>query len=205
MSARTRGSIQIPWFTLSALSLVAAGQAIARMSDAEHRAIVERFGISWPHLAALRLHRLATALIVQEQPGFSLPILGLLAACCPWYERARGAPRAATVFFVSDVASTLVSLSAFRIGAAAGSERAGRWANGVETGASVGAFGSLGAYAAVARGRRKAVALTLGMASFLVPMVRRVSVSDIQHGLGFVAGFGLACLIDRAWPQGPRR
>ncbi len=188
-----------PWFTAILTAAILAVELATWHNPGRHRRLVVALGINWENLLTLRAQRLLGNVFVQQSPGVTLPILLLVGVSCFAYERARGARRAGIVFFVADLVGSAASLMLLRAVGVTGNQTAVRWSSSLETGASVGAFGCLGASAAVAHGKPKIAATALGVAAFVAPMIWNPKFADVQHGFGFAAGALTGHLLDAAW------
>ncbi|MCA9831856.1 MAG: hypothetical protein R3B97_10850 [Dehalococcoidia bacterium] len=188
-----------PWFTAILTAAILAVQLATWHNPGRHRRLVAALGINWEYILNLRAQRLLGNVFVQQSPGVTLPILLLVGVSCFAYERVRGARRAGIVFFVADFLGSAASLMLLRATGVAGNQTAVRWSSSLETGASVGAFGCLGASAAVTHGKPGIASTVLGIAAFVVPMIWNPKFSDVQHGFGFAAGALTGHLLDAVW------
>jgi len=160
-----------------------------------HSVLVERLGVSWPDLEHLRLWRVATSSLVQDDSGVVWPIVALLPALAAAELRFGPAPAVAAYVLV-DVVSTVPVLAVLAAAAAAGSRGAGRLADAPNIGSSAGLVGLLAAVIAACRARtrrRAAAALAAGLAAALALDWELASVQHVVAALaGAAAGLWLA-------------
>lgn len=130
-------------FAVLQLWIMTAGQ----ISPGVHEELLEATGTSWQALAHGQVWRLLTSPLVQSSPGFLWSNIKLLVIVLPLAEWRLGTKRAAAVFFLGDMISSIPTLIALRIAAAVGSTTAARLVDQPDGGTSA---GSWALYAAVA-------------------------------------------------------
>ena len=157
-----------------------------------HATLMRAFGISWADLAGMRLHRLATAVMIQSRPGLRSTI-GLLLVVIPFAEWRLGPRRTAITLFIGDWVSTVSVLITLRLFAAMGSSAALTAAMTRDGGTSSGVH-ALAAATIVGIEQPKvrryfAFVLAVEIVTMLVFMHR---LYDAQHALAALTGWGLA-------------
>jgi hypothetical protein len=164
-----------------------------------HSVLVLRLGVSWRDLQHLRLWRVATSSLVQDDTGLVWPIIALLPALAAAELRFGSAPTVAAYVLV-DVVSTVPVLAVLALAGAAGLRGAQRLADLPSIGSSAGLIGVLAAAIAALRGRRRrlaAAALATGLAAALA---FDWELASLQHTIAALAGAAAGLWLARRRP-----
>jgi hypothetical protein len=173
--------------TLALGGLLLALMLASALHAPSHAVLVQRLGISWPDLEHLRLWRMATSSLVQDDTGLVWPIVALIPALAAAELRFGSAP-AAAAYVLIDIVSTVPVLGVLALAGAAGSRGAERLADLPNIGSSAGLVGLLAAVIAAHRGparRLAAAALATGLAAGLA-LDRELA--SVQHVVAALAG-----------------
>lgn len=181
-------------FTLLIGTVVVGLQVLSR-DAARHRRLVRAMGLNWPNLAAGRVWRLATGLLVEDQVGLRWSILVpfLWVGVAEWF---LGWRRTALTFFATDWVSSVIVLVGLRIHAPHSAWSA-RELIRLDTGTSAAIYGTLAALCASRRGDQRwlsTLVLTQGM--FTIWLTNR-RLFDVQHLLAIAVGIALGVWFGR--------
>lgn len=198
---RIRWSRALPIGTLVLLGvLLAVGLLTSEMSEATHRAWVQRLGFDLEAARSLRLWTLPLATLFEADAGVGIGFLFIFAATgsAVWLlEAVAGARRMLLIFFLADWAASILRLVTVGCLAALGSSEASALLHVGDTGSSAAATGALAAAVVNLRGTRAKVGLVvLGAWLLIGALYFRLDVS-IVHTWGAVAGVCLGRLMIR--------
>lgn len=162
-----------------------------------HRRLVAALGLSWPDLRALDLWRVPASALVNAEPGLQWSII-LLLLFVPLAEWRLGSVVTLVTFFVSDMASSLPTLTALRAADLAGDARAEELAGRHDVGSSSGCYGLAAALvASLPPGRSRRVA-TVALAAWLVgALAVNRDLADVQHVISAAAGAAIVLGLER--------
>lgn len=162
-----------------------------------HATLVGHFALNWGDLAALQWWRVSLSSLVQEDPGFAAPILGLLVVL-PLAERRFGMLPTVALFLVCDAVSSVPTLALLQVAGDSGSATAAELASEPNLGSSAGLLGLLAAWiTALPRSRWQVASAALLALGLLAGIAVERELADVQHLLGAGAGAMLGLTLRR--------
>ncbi|MEP7203755.1 MAG: hypothetical protein ABI894_14160 [Ilumatobacteraceae bacterium] len=177
-------------FTLALAAVLVTTQLVLHDRVLHHR-MVGWFGTRWQLLLHGQVWRLATAVLVEDQPGirWSIMVPFLWVGVAEWH---LGWRRTGLVFFLTDWLSTVPVLIVLRIASAHSVWSATELAR-LDVGTSSAIYGTLAAFCASRRGSNAWLAPTIVMQSLITIWLTNRRLFDIQHlvAAGVGIGFGL--------------
>ena len=165
-------------FTIAIAMILVATQLIAA-DQAMHRRLVRDLGTTWNLLVGGQVWRLATAVMVEDQPGirWSIIVPFIWVGVAEWYF---GWRRTCTVFFLTDWLSTIVILVVLRIAANHSSWSAAEIAM-LDCGTSAAIYGTIAAFCASRRGPNAWIGPTLVVQSLVTIWLTNRRLFDVEH------------------------
>ena len=187
-------------FTLAVAAVLVTTQLMVH-DRSLHLRMVGWFGITWKLLLHGQVWRLATAVLVEDQPGirWSIMVPFLWVGVAEWH---LGWRRTGFVFFLTDWLSTVPVLIVLRIASAHSTWSATELAR-LDVGTSSAIYGTLAAFCASRRGSNAWLAPTIVMQSLITIWLTNRRLFDIQHvvAAGVGIGFGLWFAYSQATPS----
>ena len=175
-------------FTLAVAAVLVTTQLMVH-DRSLHRRMVGWFGTTWQLLLHGQVWRLATAVLVEDQPGirWSIMVPFLWVGVAEWH---LGWRRTGLVFFLTDWLSTVPVLIVLRIASAHSVWSATELAR-LDVGTSSAIYGTLAAFCASRRGSNAWLAPTIVMQSLITIWLTNRRLFDIQHVVAAGVGIGL--------------
>lgn len=165
--------------------------------------LVIHLGVTWPDIAALRLWRVPTSSLVQEQPGIVWPIVALLPVLVA-AERRFGSARTFATYALLDATSTVPVLGSLAFAGTAGSSTAQRLAETPNLGSSAGLVGLLAALIATLGGRARRLAAGALVVGLACGLALDWELAGVQHVIAAIAGGVAGLWLSRANLRGVR-
>ncbi len=174
-------------FTLAVACVLIAAQLFSH-DRAQNRQMIGWFGTTWNLLLHGEVWRLATAVLVEDQPGirWSIMVPFLWVGVAEWH---LGWRRIGLVFFLTDWLSTVPVLIGLRIASSHSAWSAGELAR-LDVGTSSAIYGTLAAFCASRRGTNAWLAPTIVMQSLITIWLTNRRLFDVQHVLAASVGIG---------------
>jgi hypothetical protein len=165
-----------------------------------HSVLVLRLGVSWRDLEHLRLWRVATSSLVQDDTGVVWPIIALVPALAA-AELRFGSAMTVGAYVLIDVVSTVPVLAALALAGAAGLRGAERLADLPSIGSSAGLVGVLAAVIAALRGRPRRLAAAALAAGLAAALAFDWELASVQHAIAALAGAAAGITLTRRRPR----
>lgn len=173
--------------TLTLGAVLLALMVATVLGSPSHAQLVRVLGLSWPDLEHLRLWRVLTNSLVQDDTGVVWSIVVLLPALAV-LELRSGSAAAAGTYLLCDIASTVPVLLALGLAGDAGSAGAERLAAQPNVGSSAGLIGVLAAVIGSSRSRARPV-FAVVLAAFLAgSLVFDWELAGVQHAIAAAIG-----------------
>lgn len=204
MRRAARSARRLP-ATLGLGGLLLALMVATLLHAPSHSLLVQRLGVSWPDLEHLRLWRVATSSLVQDDSGVVWPIVALLPALAA-AELRFGSVATVAAYVLVDIVSTVPVLAGLALAGVGGSQGAERLAELPNIGSSAGLVGVLAAAIAVHGGRTRRLAAAALGAGLAAALALDWELASVQHAIAALAGAAAGLwLARRRGAPGPAR